>query len=230
MNLLALRKLRYGLYVVSSKKDDKVNGLIANGISQVSAVPANFVLSINKENLTHEFIKASKVLSFAVLSKETPLSFIGRFGFKSGREIDKFKGINFKIGKTGAPIVLDNTLAYVEAKVINEADLGTHTVFIAQMVDSDIIKAGEPMTYDYYSEVRRGPTSKKAPLYIEPITVIRAERYQCRRCGCIYDPEVGDPDGNIPPGTPFELLPDDWKCPICGANKNYFDKLESSSE
>jgi len=69
MNLLALRKLRYGLYVVSSRRRDRFNGLIANGVSQVSAVPANFVVSINKENLTHEFIKASKVLSFSVLSK-----------------------------------------------------------------------------------------------------------------------------------------------------------------
>jgi flavin reductase (DIM6/NTAB) family NADH-FMN oxidoreductase RutF/rubredoxin len=228
MNLLALRKLRYGLYVVGSKKDDKLNGLIANGVSQVSAVPANFVVSINKENLTHEFIKASKVLSFSVLSKNTPLSFIGRFGFNSGREIDKFKGVSYKIGKTGAPIVLDNTLAYVEANVINEADLGTHTIFIAQMVDSDIIREGEPMTYDYYSEVKRGPTSKKASLYIEQIAVTKAQKYQCCRCFYIYDPEFGDPDGNVSPGTSFELLPDDWKCPICGASKNYFDKLEGT--
>lgn len=228
MNLMALRKLRYGLYVVSSKRDAKFNGLIANGVTQVSAVPASFVVSINKENLTHEFIKASKVLSIAVLSKDTPLSFIGRFGFKSGREIDKFKGVNYKVGKTGAPIVLDNTLAYVEANVINEADLGTHTIFVTQMVDTAIIREGEPMTYDYYTEVRHGPTSKKSPLYIEQITVIRAERYQCRRCGYIYDPESGDPDGNIPPETPFELLPDTWKCPICGSTKNFFDKLEST--
>jgi ferric-chelate reductase [NAD(P)H] len=167
MNLRALRKLRYGLYLVSSKKDDRFNGMIVNGITQVSAVPANFVVSINKENLTHEFIKASKVLSFAVLSKETPLDFIGRFGFKSGREIDKFEGINYKVGKTGAPIVLDNTLSYVEANVINEADLGTHTIFIAQMVDTDIIKEGEPMTYEYYTDVLHGPTSKRAPIYFE---------------------------------------------------------------
>lgn len=228
MNLLALRKLRYGLYVVSSRRRDRFNGLIANGVSQVSAVPANFVVSINKENLTHEFIKASKVLSFSVLSKNTPLSFIGRFGFNSGREIDKFKGVSYKIGKTGAPIVLDNTLAYVEANVINEADLGTHTIFIAQMVDSDIIREGEPMTYDYYSEVKRGPTSKKASLYIEQIAVTKAQKYQCCRCFYIYDPEFGDPDGNVSPGTSFELLPDDWECPICGASKNYFDKLEGT--
>jgi len=230
MNLMALRKMEYGLYVLSSRKDDRFNGMIANGISQVSSVPANFVISVNKQNLTHDFIKKSKVLSFAVLSKNTPLSFIGRFGFNSGRELDKFKGVNYKTGKTGAPIVLDNALAYVEAKVINEIALETNTIFVAQMVDTDILKEGEPLTYDYYSEIKRGPTSKKAPLYIEQITVIRAEKYQCRRCGYIYDPEVGDPDGNIPPGTPFEVLPDSWKCPICGATKNYFDKLESPSE
>ena len=230
MNLMALRKMQYGLYVLSSMKDNHFNGMIANGISQVSSVPANFIISVNKQNLTHEFIKKSRVLSFAILSRDTPLSFVGRFGFNSGRELDKFKGINYKTGKTGAPIVLDNALAYVEAKVINEIDLETNTVFVAQMVDTAVLKEGEPLTYDYYSEIKRGPTSKKAPLYIEQITVIRAEKYQCRRCGYIYDPEVGDPDGNIPPGTPFELLPDGWKCPICGATKNYFDKLESSSE
>jgi len=230
MNLMALRKIKYGLYVLSSKKDNHFNGMIANGIAQVSSTPANFVVSVNKQNLTHEFIKESKVLSFAVLSKDTPLSFVGRFGFNSGRELDKFKGINYKTGKTGAPIVLDNTLAYVEAKVINEIDLETNTVFVVQMVDTAILKEGEPLTYDYYSEIKRGPTPKKAPLYIEQVTVIRAEKYQCRRCGYVYDPEVGDPDGNIPPGTPFELLPDGWKCPICGATKNYFDKVASESE
>ena len=230
MNLMALRKMEYGLYVLSSRKDERFNGMIANGITQVSSVPANFVISVNKKNLTHEFIKKSRVLSFAILSRDTPLSFIGRFGFNSGRELDKFKGVNYKVGKTGAPIVLDNALAYVEAKVINEIDLKTNTIFVAQMADTNILKEGEPLTYDYYSEIKRGPTSKKAPLYIEQVTVIRAEKYQCRRCGYIYDPEVGDPDGNIPPGTPFELLPDGWKCPICGATKNYFDKLESSSE
>jgi len=167
VNLLALRKLRYGLYVVGSKKGDRLNGMIANGVTQVSSVPANFVVSINKENLTHEFIKTSRVLSVAVLSQDTPLDFIGRFGFKSGREIDKFEGINYKLGRTGAPIVLDNTLAYLEANVISEADLGTHTIFIAQMVDTSVIKEGEPMTYDYYTDVLRGPTPKRAPLCFE---------------------------------------------------------------
>jgi len=228
MNTKALYNLSYGLYVVASEKQGKPNAQIANTVIQVTSEPPAIAVCINKQNLTHEFITQSKIFTASMLSQDTPLSFIGHFGFKSGREIDKFKDVNYKLGETGAPIVLDNSLAYLEARVINQVDVGTHTIFIGELVGADVLREGEPMTYAYYHQVKRGTTPKTAPSYIEERkeTVSKMAKYQCTVCGYVYDPELGDPDGGIKPGTPFEKLPDNWVCPVCGASKDQFEKMK----
>jgi len=197
-------------------------------VFQITSEPPTIAVSINKNNLTHEFIKESKVITASILSQDTPLSFIGHFGFKSGRDIDKLEGINYKIGDTQAPVVIDNTLAYLEAKVIQEVDVGTHTIFIAELVGADVLKEGEPMTYAYYHQVKRGTTPKTAPVYIEEKKeeATKMAKYECTVCGYVYDPELGDPDGGIAPGTPFEKIPDDWVCPVCGAAKSDFERID----
>ena len=228
MNLKALHNISYGLYVVSSKKGDRLNGQIANTVIQVTSEPPNVAVCINKQNLTHEFITESKAFTASMLSQDTPLSFIGHFGFKSGRELDKFKDVNYRLGESKAPIVLDHTLAYVEAKVISQVDVGTHTIFIGGLVGADVLKEGEPMTYAYYHQVKRGTTPKTAPSYIEERKEVASKmaKYRCTVCGYVYDPEVGDPDGDIKSGTPFEEIPDTWVCPVCGASKDQFEKEE----
>ena len=227
MNLKALYDLSYGLYVVASKKQEKLNAQIANTVVQVTSEPPTIAVCINKQNLTHEFITQSKVFAASVLSQDTPLFFVGHFGFKSGRDIDKLAGINYRIGETGAPVITDNTLAYLEAKVIQAVDVGTHTIFVAELVGADVLREGEPMTYAYYHRVKRGTTPKTAPSYIEERkeAAPKMAKYQCTVCGYIYDPELGDPDGGIKPGTPFEEIPDDWVCPVCGASKDQFEKM-----
>ncbi len=214
--------------MVASQKQGKLNAQIANTVVQVTSEPPTIAVCINKQNLTHEFITESKVFVASVLSQDTPLSFIGHFGFKSGREVDKFKDVNYKLGEAKAPIVLDHSLAYLEAKVINQVDVGTHTIFIGELVGADVLREGEPMTYAYYHQVKRGTTPKTAPSYIEERkeTVSKMAKYKCSVCGYIYDPELGDPDGGIKPGTPFKEIPDDWVCPVCGASKDQFEKIE----
>ena len=160
MNTKALHMISYGLYVIGSRKGDRINGQICNTVVQVSSEPPIISVCINKENLTHEYIEDSGVFSASILAQDTPLNLIGRFGFKSGRDIDKFDGINYKLGETQAPIVLDNTLACLEAKVINSVDVGTHTIFIGDLVDAEVIEEGEPMTYAYYHLVKRGTSPK----------------------------------------------------------------------
>jgi len=165
MNTKALHQISYGMYIVSSRKGDSINGQTCNTVIQVSSEPPIISACINKGNLTHDFIDNSGVFAVSILSQDTPLSLIGRFGFKSGREVDKFEGIDYKLGETKAPIVLDNTLAYLEAKVINSVDVGTHTIFIGELVGAEAIQEGEPMTYAYYHQVKRGTTPKTAPSY-----------------------------------------------------------------
>ncbi len=213
---------------MASKKEGKLNGQIANTVFQVCSEPPVIAVAINRQNLTHQFITESKVFTVSILSQDTPLSFVGHFGFKSGREVDKLKDIDYKLGETKAPIVVDNTLAYLEAKVISQIDVGTHTIFIGEVVSADIVKEGEPMTYAYYHQVKRGTTPKTAPSYVEERkeAAPKMAKYKCTVCGYIYDPELGDPDGGIKPGTPFEEIPDDWVCPVCGASKDKFEKVE----
>jgi len=166
MDSSALYKLGYGMYVVGSYKGDKLNAQIANTVFQITSEPPTVAVSINKSNLTNEYIKASKVFSASVLCQGTPLSYIGGFGFKSGRDVDKLSGVNYKIGETKAPVVLDNATAYLEAEVIQEIDVGTHTLFIGRVVAAEVLSNEICMTYDYYHQVKRGTTPKTAPSYI----------------------------------------------------------------
>ncbi|MBA7580406.1 High molecular weight rubredoxin [subsurface metagenome] len=132
------------------------------------------------------------------------------------------------MGVTKAPIVTDHTLAYLEAKLLQEVDAGTHSIFIGEVVGAEIIGEGEPMTYAYYHQVKRGTTPKTAPSYIaeQKETSAKMVKYRCTVCDYVYDPELGDPDGGIEPGTPFGKLPDNWVCPVCGAGKSEFEKVE----
>jgi len=230
MNKKALHKISYGLYVICSKNDKKINGQIANALFQVTAEPPTIAVSINKKNLTHEYIDKSKCFTVSVLSENTPMSFIGNFGFKSGRDIDKFKEVRYKLEKAKVPIILDYTLACIEAKVIDKVDVGTHTIFIGNVEDAEILSEEKPMTYEYYHKVKGGYSPKTAPTYSGMIDKIikkeeeKMDKYVCKICGYVYDPEKGDPDNGIKPGTKFENLPDDWVCPVCGAGKEDFEK------
>ena len=110
--------------------------------------------------------------------------------------------------------------------MVKELDCGSHTIFIGEVRDCGILNnEEEAMTYATYHDVKRGKSPKSAPSYQEtPKTVEKTSKYTCSVCGYVYDPEKGDPDANIKAGTKFEDLPDDWTCPVCGADKSNFEK------
>lgn len=228
MDLNILHNISYGMYIVSSNKGDMLNGQIVNTAFQITSEPVIIAVSINKKNLTHEFIEASSYFTISILLEDTPLSFMGKFGFRSGRKEDKFRDIKFKRLASGCPAVIDHSIGYIELKVINKVDCTSHTLFIGQMIDSQILKSGKAMTYDYYHHVKRGTTPKTAPTFIEEempgSRVSKLQKYRCTVCDYIYDPSIGDPDSGIQPGTMFEDIPDTWKCPICGVSKDKFVK------
>lgn len=233
INFEALWNLSYGLYVITSELDGKFNGQIANTVVQVTAEPPRVAVSISKNNFTHGYIAKNGVFAVSVLDTATPMTFIGLFGFKSGRDIDKLSQVSFKKGITGCPLVLENTLSILEAKVIEQVDCGTHTLFVADVVSAEVLGKGTPLTYADYYLVKKGKTPKNAPTYRPPESAIKKERgkeamqkYRCTVCGYIYDPAVGDPDGGIDPGTSFEDIPDDWVCPVCGAEKEDFEPID----
>jgi len=237
MDFQALNSCSYGLYIVSSRRGEKYNGQIANTVFQVTAEPPTIAVSINRDNLTHEYITESGVFNASVLSTEAEMTLIGKWGFKSGRDIDKFEGTGFKMGKTGAPIVTDGALAFIEAEVIKSLDVGTHTIFVGKVIDCAMLSEGEPMTYAYYHQVKKGKTPKNAATYQGPAAdeqkpasgaaagEQKTQKYRCSVCGYIYDPQKGDSDGGIKPGTAFEDIPDDWVCPVCGVGKDKFEPI-----
>ena len=162
-----LHNLSYGMYIVASNKGDQLNAQIANTVFQITSEPVGIAISINKENLTHEFIEASGNFSVSVLSEEAPLQFIGKFGFRTGRKEEKFKDIKYNRSSSGCPVVLDYAICYLEAKVTCKFDCGTHTLFLGEMTCSEMVQPGKPMTYEYYHQVKKGTTPKNAPTFIK---------------------------------------------------------------
>jgi len=243
MKLKAFHKLSYGLYLIASEHKGKKAGYIANTTFQVTSEPPQIAISCHKNNQTTQVILDSGIFSISVLKKEVNMKIIGDFGFMSSNDIDKFNGIHTITAKTGAPIVLDSSVAWFDCKVVKSIDLGSHYLIIGEVLDSDEISDEEPLTYQYYREKYKMYSPKNSPTYIEkslleaePVvspTEIKEEEpehehifdgqsYVCVICGFTYNPEEGDPSMGIPPGTPFEDLPEDYKCPICNASKEYF--------
>jgi len=161
----AFRDLSYGLYIVTSRDGNRLNGQIVNTVIQVTSDPARVAVIVNKQNLTHEFISRSGLFGVSVLDESAPMTFLGLFGFRSGRDVDKLSQVEFKIGVTGCPLVLEHALSVLEAKVINQIDLGTHTIFIGDTVNAEVLKDGRPLTYRYYQEFLKGKAPATAPTY-----------------------------------------------------------------
>jgi ferric-chelate reductase [NAD(P)H] len=163
-----LKNLSYGLYVMTSLYKDQMNGQIVNSVNQVTSKPVRLAVTVNKKNLTHDFIQESKLFGISILNETTPMSFFELFGFRSGREVDKLSQVRHRKGVTGCPVVHENTLSFVEAVVFKEIDLGSHTIFIGNAVNSEVLGNGNSLTYKYYSDEMNGVLPPKAPCYIPP--------------------------------------------------------------
>ena len=237
MNIEAFYKVTYGLYIIGAAHNGKKTGYVANTAFQVTAEPARFAISCSKDNYSVDIIRKSRAFSISVIDKYDSNELIGLFGYKSTTTTDKFDSINFKEGSTGSPIVLDHCMAWFDCELEQEIVLDTHIIFIGKMVDNALLDGNkEPITYAYYRDVKKGMAPKNAPTYIKKEVAEEKEVseisdaasggdvHACDLCGYEYDPAEGDHDNGIPPGTPFEDLPDDWECPICGAGKEDFTK------
>jgi len=226
MNFEAYFKVSYGMYVVSARNAEKLGGYISNTVFQVTAEPPRFAATCNKNNYTASLILASGAFAFSVLKKDCRSEIIGTFGYKSSRDSDKFSAFKHKTAVTHSPILLDDCLAWFDCKLVETFEIGTHYIFIGEVVDGDLMDSNvEPFTYQYYREVKKGSSPKNAPTYIDkeklnphPDVV----KFYCPTCGYEYNPATGDSEHGIPPGTSFEALPENWVCPLCGTEKSDF--------
>lgn len=223
MNTQALHTLSYGLYVLSTQENDTPYGCIINTAFQITSTPARIAVSCNKENFTHDKIVASGTFGISVLDEKCENNLIGTFGYKSGKEIDKFAEVTYDRGtETGAPLLSQQAMATFECRVVEKLSVGTHTIFVGEVVDATVTKPdAKEMTYRYYHEVLKGKAPKNAPTYIaeegeQAPDTPEGSRWQCGVCGYVYDSSIE--------GTSFEELPDDWQCPVCGVGKEMFTK------
>ena len=204
MDKNAVYKVGYGLYVLSANVGGRDSGCIINTVMQITSnEPSKFIISVNKQNFTHDMVMRSGKFNVSILTEETPFSVFQTFGFKSGRDSDKFAEIDFAKRAENGLLYLDKYAnAYLSFKLIDTVDCDTHTIFIAELTDAVSLSGGESLTYAYYHKHIK-PQPKK--------TEKKVTGWRCRICGYIYEGEE---------------LPPDFVCPLCKHGAVDFEKIE----
>lgn len=213
INKNAFRNMSYGVYIVSTLDGERPTGCVANSAMQITSEPATIAVSINHDNYTNACIEKNGKFAISILTEQSDAGIIGTFGFQSGKDVNKFEGIE-SVEKEGISVVSD-ACSYIVCKVINKMETATHTVFLGEVIAADVLKEEEPMTYAYYHKVVKGKSPKNAPTYIaeEPEVVQKEEKWVCGICGYEYRGEI-----------PFEEVPDEFVCPVCKQPKSVFIK------
>ncbi len=212
------RDISYGMYFVTTRNQNNKNiGCVINTLTQITSTEPTISISLNKENYTNLAIKESKKFIVSIISEKTPKEAIGTFGYHTSKELNKFENVCYE-EVDGLPILKEDTCGYLMAEVTNIIDCGTHDLIIGKVIKTQKENDNKPMTYAYYHQELKGKSPKNAPTYIEEDPIKNTgNQYRCTLCGYIYD----DRKEKIK----FEDLPDDWKCPLCGATKNQFEKI-----
>lgn len=168
-DITALFKLSYGIYLITAHDGDKNAGCLVNTVFQLTAEPIRVGVSVSKENQTHEFIRAGGTVCVNVAGETAGSPVLGRFGYRSGRDFDKFEGLKYHSDANGDAVIdEDGIIAQFSCKVVDSLDMDTHTMFLCEVTGASPVKAGEPMTYNYYREVKKLQSSKFAPTYVAP--------------------------------------------------------------
>lgn len=189
MDNAAMFKLSYGLFVVTAREGEKDNGCVTNTVMQVTVSPNRITLAVNKQNYTHDMIKRTGKFNVSVLSEQARFDTFKHWGFQSGKEVDKAVGITFSRADNGVIYITEGVNAVLCAQVFSEVDLGTHTLFVADVTDAFCLEETPSATYAYYHK-----NIKPAP------AVAKKKGWICSICGYIYEGET---------------LPADFTCPLC---------------
>ena len=208
MDRKAMYRLSYGLFVLTAREAEKDNGCIINTAIQAASEPNQLSICVNKTNYTHDMIERTGKFTVSVLSQNAQFELFKHFGFQSGRNTNKFE--TFKKCDRGINdiyYITEGTNAYISVKVIKTEDLGSHTMFIGEITDMEVLSNIPSVTYDYYQN------------NIKPENVGKTEDgqtiWRCRICGYEY---VG------------EELPDDFICPLCKHPASDFEKIVKKTE
>ena len=190
MDNKAMFNLSYGLFILTAKDGEKDNGCIVNTVGQVTSQPNRISLTVNKANYTHDMILKTKEFNVSVLAENSKFETYRHWGFQSGRNTDKLESISFKRSANGLVYIADETNAFLSAKVVSTLDLGTHTLFIADVTDGEVLSQVPSATYSFYQN----------NIKPKPASMEKRKGFICTVCGYIYEGET---------------LPDDFICPVC---------------
>lgn len=200
MNQAAMFQLSYGLFVLSAKNGEKDNGCIVNTVQQITTTPNRISIAVNKDNFTHDMIKDTGSFNVSILSEEVPFDIFKHFGFQSGREADKLKDFSdYERSSNGLIYLNKYANAFLSASVTETVDLGTHTMFISDVTDGEVLSQVPSVTYAYYHKhIKPQPQETKK------------SGWRCKICGYIYEGED---------------LPADFICPICKHGASDFERI-----
>ena len=200
MNTKALYDITCGLYMLSSRSGDKTGGCIINTLMQVTSKPLRVTVTVNKANNTHDLITESGVFAVSLLDQTAPFGLFQHFGFQSSRDVDKFDRLKTETDLHGVPHLTWASCGYLSCKVVSSMDLGTHTQFLADVVDCDVLPGAEPVSYSYYqANIKPKPEKKE-----------EKKGWRCTICGYVYEGEE---------------LPEDYVCPLCKHGPEVFEKI-----
>ena len=196
--------LSYGLFVLTAKVGEKDNGCIINTVQQVTSEPNRISITVNKANYTHDMIMESGVFTVSTISQQAKFDLFKHFGFQSGRTVDKFADfIDCAVGENGVKYITAGTNSYLSGKVFQTVDLGTHTMFLADVTAMEVLSEVASATYSYYhSNIKPKPQAEKAPA--------GKTIWRCTICGYEYEGEE---------------LPADYICPLCKHPASDFEKV-----
>ncbi|MBE6629085.1 MAG: hypothetical protein E7629_09180 [Ruminococcaceae bacterium] len=196
----AMFKIGYGLYVVTCHDGKKDNGLIVNTVMQVTTNPDRIMVTINKQNYSHDVIKKSGIMNVNCLTEAAPFAVFEAFGFKSGRDTDKFANCAPKRSANGMAVLPRHINAFLSLQVESYTDLGSHGMFLCKITESEVISSDPSMTYAYYhANVKPKPQAQKKKGYV------------CKICGYVYEGET---------------LPEDFVCPLCKHGASDFEEIK----
>lgn len=214
----ALFTISNGLYVLGAKAKVGFAGSLVDAVSQVAVGPNLIIVSCMNTGYTKECIEASGEFSLSVLPQETPPQVVAEFGYQSSRDVNKWVKVN-AVEIDGLPYI-EQSLAKIRAKVVTKMVYPNNTLFIAEVIDAFDCRPGEPLTYKYYRDgykekcVKAFNEAKQQPLSEKKVKT-ENKKWVCSVCGCVYDGDI-----------PFEELPEDWRCSLCGVGKELF-KLQT---
>lgn len=205
MDSKAMFRFGYGLYVLTASEGQFDNGCIINTAIQVTSTPNRILIAVNQQNKTHDMIMATGKFNVSMIAENATFELFKHFGFQSGKNVDKFAGyLECERSENGLYYITGQTNAYVSGRVIQTVDMGTHTIFIADVTDAEILSDVPTATYTYYQEhIKQKPEAPKKTA---------GTTWVCKICGYVYE---NDP------------LPEDFICPICKHGAADFEKVEA---